>query len=305
MSTYDAKLRILTTKMPTEVRCGEALLHTEDRFQSTRSDRQEMQRVGHRQELVRHYRVFSMIAFVAVAISSWQLTIFQITPGLLNGGMPVLMYSNIWSFIGFGPIIFSMAEMASMAPVAGAHYHWVSEFAPESCQRILSYVTGCVMGLRNASTLILASNAYHSWTSTLAWQSGNAGSLLLVGTLMQTVIRLNCPTYGSPNWHGALLAVAVVVMSCTANICAAKCLPYWQNTAFVAGFFVYSAFVVPVWVAGPRASTSQVWTNFEVQEGAWPDLALAILIGQQPALIGQVGIDTVGVPGWSTIVIAG
>lgn len=34
------------------------------------------------------------------------------------------------------------AEMASMAPIAGAQYHWVSEFAPESSQKFLSYITG-------------------------------------------------------------------------------------------------------------------------------------------------------------------
>lgn len=111
-------------------------------FKSTQNDVIEMQRMGRSQQLVRHYRLFSMVSFVAVAISSWQLTIFQITPGLLNGGMPVLMYSNIWAFVGFGPIILSMAEMASMAPIAGAQYHWVSEFAPAKYQKLLSYITG-------------------------------------------------------------------------------------------------------------------------------------------------------------------
>ena len=37
-----------------------------------------------------------------------------------------------------------MAEMASMAPIAGAQYHWVSEFAPERYQKILSYLTGYI-----------------------------------------------------------------------------------------------------------------------------------------------------------------
>lgn len=43
--------------------------------------------------------------------------------------------------------IASMAEMASMAPTTGGQYHWVSEFAPKSAQRELSYVVGwlCVL----------------------------------------------------------------------------------------------------------------------------------------------------------------
>ena len=43
--------------------------------------------------------------------------------------------------------IASMAEMASMAPTTGGQYHWVSEFAPKSAQRELSYLVGwlCVL----------------------------------------------------------------------------------------------------------------------------------------------------------------
>jgi hypothetical protein len=37
---------------------------------------------------------------------------------------------------------------------SGGQYHWVSEFAPPSCQKFLSYITG--------------------WISTLSWQAGYA-----------------------------------------------------------------------------------------------------------------------------------
>lgn len=57
----------------------------------------------------------------------------------------MLVYTVIWNFVGFCPIYLSMAEMASMAPIAGAQYHWVSEFAPDSMQRGLSYLTGFVL----------------------------------------------------------------------------------------------------------------------------------------------------------------
>jgi len=38
---------------------------------------------------------------------------------------------------------------ADRAPIAGAQYHWVSEFAPESCQRFLSYLTGYATSIWN------------------------------------------------------------------------------------------------------------------------------------------------------------
>ena len=120
---------------------------------STHGDVAAMQRMGRTQELVRHFRTLSMISFVALATSAWETNIFVFTQGLKDGGRPGVMYSLIWCFVGFVPMYLSMAEMASMAPIAGAQYHWVSEFAPERCQKILSYLTGCVH-LHPACTLV-------------------------------------------------------------------------------------------------------------------------------------------------------
>ena len=119
-----------------------AMEDVDARHKSTRSDMENMRRMGRDQELVRHFRLFSMVSFVALATAAWELAIFGITPSLIDGGHPSLIYSSIWCFFGFGPIYLSMSEMASMAPIAGAQYHWVSEFAPESMQKTLSYFTG-------------------------------------------------------------------------------------------------------------------------------------------------------------------
>ena len=109
---------------------------------SSPDDNDNMRRMGRSQELVRHFRLLSVASFVAIATAAWEIGLFEITPGLTGGGRPALVYSVLWNFVGFGPIYLSMAEMASMAPIAGAQYHWVSEFAPERYQKILSYLTG-------------------------------------------------------------------------------------------------------------------------------------------------------------------
>ena len=111
---------------------------------STPADAAGMRRMGKDQQLVRHFRQLSVASFTALSTCAWELGLFLLSPGLINGGRAGLIWSALWCFIGFGPVYLSMAEMASMAPIAGAQYHWVSEFAPESCQRILSYLTGYV-----------------------------------------------------------------------------------------------------------------------------------------------------------------
>ncbi|KJK93725.1 hypothetical protein H633G_02405 [Metarhizium anisopliae BRIP 53284] len=237
---------------------------------STAADAADMRRMGRSQELVRNFRMFSVASFAAVATAAWECAMFQITPALLDGGRPGLLYSTIWAIVGFTPIYLSMAEMASMAPIAGAQYHWVSEFAPENMQRLLSYVSG--------------------WTSTLAMQAGQAIGILLTGTLIQTTILVNNPDYTSPSWHVFLFIVAAVVTAFAGSVWGHHSLPRWQNIAFALHVLAYFAIIIPVWVNGPKATSEQVWTEFE-NSGGWPSLTLAVLIGQAPAAGFLVGAD--------------
>lgn len=75
------------------------------------------------------------------------------TFGLINGGTGGLIWTYIGTFIGFFAAIASMAEMASQAPTTGGQYHWVSEFAPRSAQRIMSYLVGELHKVDKPSTL--------------------------------------------------------------------------------------------------------------------------------------------------------
>lgn len=97
---------------------------------SSRNDIVGMRRMGKDQQLVRRFRQLSITGFVALATASWEIRLFIFSPGLINGGRAGLLWSALWCWIGFAPIYLSMAETASMAPIAGAQYHWVSEFAP-------------------------------------------------------------------------------------------------------------------------------------------------------------------------------
>ena len=81
---------------------------------STAEDAIGMRRMGKEQQLVRQFRLLSITSFVAIATAAWEIGLFVITPGLVDGGRSGLMWSTIWSFIGFGPVYLSMAEMASM-----------------------------------------------------------------------------------------------------------------------------------------------------------------------------------------------
>ena len=244
---------------------------TSEATKSTHADIQGMRRMGKEQQFVRNFRQLSIVSFVALATASWEIGLFIITPALVNGGAPGLVWSSLWSWIGFAPIYISMAEMASMAPIAGAQYHWVSEFAPDNYQKFLSYMAG--------------------WISTIAWQAGNAMGIFLAGSIVQTIILINNENYGFDAYQGTLLAIAMVVVAYIMNIYGAKFLPYWQNAFFVLLIAVYFAYIIPIWVSAPKASHFQVWTQFK-NEGGWSSTGLAVMVGQLTGISEQVGIDT-------------
>ena len=118
----------------------------------TQSDAKDMVRMGKVQELRRNYRPLSALAFTIIIQGTWEVLLTATTQGLVDGGPAGLIWSYVWTFIGFTFIVASLAEMASMAPTAGGQYHWVSEFSPPSVQKPFSFFIG--------------------WMSTLSWQAG-------------------------------------------------------------------------------------------------------------------------------------
>ncbi|KAK5694409.1 hypothetical protein LTR17_024831 [Elasticomyces elasticus] len=245
--------------------------HTRSATHSTVADAEAMKRMGKDQQLVRQFRLLSIASFTAIAMATWEIGLFTISQSLVDGGRPGLIWSTFWNFICFAPIYLSMAEMASMAPIAGAQYHWVSEFAPESCQRFLSYITG--------------------WSSTLAWQSGNAIGIFIVGSLIQTIISINDESYGFAAWQCTLLAFGAMLIAYCGSVYGSKALPYWQNAVFAVHIMAYFAYIIPIWVSAPTATHQQVWTEFS-NEGGWSSMGLTVLIGQLTGISQQVGLDT-------------
>jgi len=238
---------------------------------STHADTRDMQRMGHKQQLVRHFRLLSTISFVAVATANWELAVFTLNQGLIDGGRAGLVWSYIWNFAGFLPIVASMAEMSSMSPIAGAQYHWVSEFAPARYQKILSFFTG--------------------WFSTLAWQAGNAQGLFLTGTLIQTLISINNPDYPFARWQGTLLVWATTILVFLINFYGTKYLPHMQNIVLAMHTLLYLCLILPVWILAPHGSSASVFTKFD-NTGGWPNMRIAVLAGQLSGISGMTGTDT-------------
>ncbi|TID23971.1 hypothetical protein E2P81_ATG02279 [Venturia nashicola] len=232
---------------------GEAEQNSHDQV-----DAEDMYRMGKDQQFRRIFRLSTMIMFTSMVQCTWEVILIAPVGGLLNGGLPGLFYSYIWTFIGFMFIVMSLAEMASMAPTSGGQYHWVSEFAPARYQRILSYVSG--------------------WMATTSWQAGAAGLTFLIGTLIQGMIAAYDPSYIPKRWQGTLFVFAIAAIEAIVNSFMVNQLPRIQKIMIVPHGLGWMVVVVFVWVLAPHADAAEVFTQFTSL--GWDNMGLSLMVGQ-------------------------
>lgn len=235
-------------------------------------DNADMVRLGKQQEFDRGYRILSITAFTVVAMVGWIFVPNSTTSALIDGntGGTIVMY--LVNFASFLFIILSLAEMASMAPTAGGQYHWASEFAPPSLQKVISYTSG--------------------WLSTLAWCCGTVSGVFLSGNLIQGIIIILHPTYAATAWKAYLYAFALISINFICNVFLSRKLPKLEGIVFVLVIVGYVSTLVVLWVLsdGNRLTTSQVFTTFS-DDGGWGSLGLSMLAGQILLVWGLTGSD--------------
>ncbi|KAJ5817380.1 hypothetical protein N7447_009613 [Penicillium robsamsonii] len=185
------------------------------------------------------------------------------TQGLQNGGLGGVFWSYMWTFVGFGFITVSLAEMASMAPTSGGQYHWVSEFCTPRYQKFLSYTTG--------------------WMSVLSWQAGAASCSFLTGTIIQGLITLRDPSYEPQNWHGTLFVLAMIVVTYFFNVYVASWMPRIQNILLALHLLCWAIIVIVLFAMAPHNSAKHVFTSF-YNGGNWSTMGISLMIGQISAV---------------------
>lgn len=191
--------------------------------------------------------------------------------GLINGGTGGLIWVYIGTFAGFFASVLSMAEMASMAPTTGGQYHWVSEFAPPSAQKFLSYIVG--------------------WLCVLGWQVGTAAVAFLAGQQIEGLIILNNDSYTHHRWHTTLLVIAIVTFSQLFNTFFAHQLPIVEAVILILHMFGFFAILIPLWVMGQRGNAHDVFFTF-TDGGGWGSTGLSCLVGLLSPIFSFVGPDS-------------
>ncbi|CAN9357324.1 unnamed protein product [Alternaria alternata] len=238
---------------------------------ATTADVQDMQRMGKTQETRRNFRSFTILGFCIVLLSTWEAILATSVFALSNGGTAGLIWGYLIVMVGFGFVVASLAEMASMAPTSGGQYHWVSEFAPPSCQRFLSYLVG--------------------WLGVLGWQTAAATVSYLAGKQIQGLIILNNPSYNPKAWHGTLLIWAILAVCLIFNTFLSRYLPLVEGGVVILHVVGFFAVIIPLWVMSDRThSSSEVFSVFQ-DNMMWGNLPFAVILGLTSATSTFVGVE--------------
>ena len=127
---------------PTISHDAEDIFRTPGGGDDNENDMSDMKRLGKAQEWNRNFSYISTLGFISVYMATWEILILVLSAGLYAGGFAGILWAFFGTCILYAPVVLSLAEMESMAPTSGGQYHWVSEFAPANCQKVLSYASG-------------------------------------------------------------------------------------------------------------------------------------------------------------------
>lgn len=147
----------------------------------------------------------------------------------------------------------------------------MSELAPRSSQKFLSYVVG--------------------WLCVLGWQVGNTAIAFLAAGQIQGLAILNNPTYIPQRWHSTLLVIAVMSFSTLFNTVFANRLPLVEACALIihlVGFFVILG---TLWGTGGPSPPSEVFASF-TNGGNWSSQGLSCLVGTLSPIFSLIGPDS-------------
>ncbi|KAJ5348072.1 uncharacterized protein N7506_001325 [Penicillium brevicompactum] len=133
-------------------------------------DELRLAQMGHKQELKRHFSVWSLVGLAANCTISWTGLGLGLITAINAGGPGALIYGFILVFVLQCFVGASLAEFVSAYPVEGGMYHWIAAIAPKRYNSLLSFATG--------------------WCTVFGWIFTTASTNLIYATTAMALIAL-------------------------------------------------------------------------------------------------------------------
>lgn len=174
----------------------------------------------------------------------------------------------------------SIAELASLQPIAGAQYHWTYHLAPHSSRRFITWMQG--------------------WLTWFSWISLLAG-VVNIGTNQITTMAAVQYGYTPQNWHTVLVMYAMLIAIGLINVFAFRIIPWLEMVAGILHIFLWIVFLVVLLTLAPKHSADFVFLS-ESQLSGWTNPYVSFNLGMVLVTWGFVGMCLVSIAAFANLI---
>ncbi|PGG95480.1 hypothetical protein AJ79_10032 [Helicocarpus griseus UAMH5409] len=218
-------------------------------------------------------RLFSfaqLLAFALTFMESWEVVAMNMGATLWNGGPQSLAWGCIAVVIGSLSQAMSMAELASIQPIAGAQYHWTALLAPKKQRKFVTWMQG--------------------WVRWFAWVTALAGSTSSEAAILQGLVSTSYPNYVPERWRLTLIMYALLISVGLINMYAFWLVPWLELASGVLHVILWLIFVVVMVTLGPGHKPDFVFLEGGALSG-WGSSFVAFNLGMFVPAWGFIGFD--------------
>lgn len=168
----------------------------------------------------------------------------------------------VWGFFIVIPGVLcqvaSLAEMASVQPIAGAQYHWTHYYAPIQYRRFITWIQG--------------------WITWFAWIAMLAGMANVTANIIITLVTVQFTSYVPQAWHTLLIMYALLIVEGLANQYVFWIIPWVELAAGLLHIILFVVFVCVLSTLGERHSSDFVFFTKSNLSG-WNDDFVSFNLG--------------------------
>lgn len=221
-----------------------------------------------------------LLTFALCFMSSWEVVAMNIGASFYNGGPQALVWGMLLVVAGALALAASMAELASIQPIAGAQYHWTKFLMASSSSagkerqraRLLTWMQG--------------------WVTWFAWVSSLAGSTSSMANILLGLVTVNHSEYVYRPWHLTLLIVAQLLVVGAINVFAFRSVPWLETIGGALHVIIWIIFIVVFAIRGGKSDASFVFFERSASSG-WTNGVVSWNLGLLVTSWGFVGFDGV------------
>ncbi|EXJ91531.1 hypothetical protein A1O3_00079 [Capronia epimyces CBS 606.96] len=236
------------------------------------SDAAALEAAGKKQVLKREWNFWALLGMSATTLCTWEATSALFAGAYTNGGPASVVYGFIVSVFGTLCIAASLAEMASISPIAGAQYHWSAEHSPLEWRALISYIQG--------------------WITITGWVAAVASVCYLIATMIQGVAILNYSGYQAERWHATLIMIAFAGIAALGNTLGKKLLPLWETLGGVLHVLFFFIVMITILATSDKSSNRDVWATL-INDGGWSSDGVSFCLGFLTPAFALAGVDAV------------